>query len=212
MPDLTRDYLLKIREIEAVTGPFQCLGSAKFLTLKLVGAVDASKKLYDFVGSEWAKQNQDKNPINCWGWYINVYTPEFNRSVLPAACNDPKAGVKKDGDITWSIEFQYFSGNAAQGDELLRKHIPLVVGVEFHNLPGRGHFITIVRDYKDQVWAIDPWHKDADKPYVITLPSKFSFTTATLVQMAGASRIPSSTPWFGYYRNSKSSEPFPLQL
>jgi hypothetical protein len=175
MSELTRKYLLKIREIEAVTGPFQCLGSAKFFTLKLVGAVDASKKLNDFVNSEWARKNKEKNPVNCWGWTINVYTPEFNRSVLPAACNDATAGVRKEGRGPWQIAFHYFQGKPETGDELLSKHIPLVVGVEFQRSPGRGHFITMVKDYKDVVWAIDPWHLDGNKPYVISLPSEFKF-------------------------------------
>jgi len=212
MSGLSRSYLLKIREIEAVTGPFMCLGSAKFFALKLVGAVGSTKKLNDFVHSEWARKNRDKNPVNCWGWTIDVYTPEFNRSVLPAACNDPTAGVRKEGAGPWPIAFHYFQGRPEAGDELLRKHVPLVVGVKFHDLPGRGHFITVVKDYKETIWAVDPWHMDPDKPYVVQLPSSFSFTKPISVTMAGASRIPCATPWFGYYRDSdlESTYAFPL--
>jgi len=202
MAQLDRRYLMKIREIEGVTGPFQCLGSAKFMALKLVGAVDPSKTLSDFVHSPWAKANADKNPVNCWGWSIDVYTPEFNRSVLPAACNEPSAGVRNAGTGSWQIAFRYGQGHAEVGDSLLNKHVPLVVGVKFQDLPGRGHFITMVKDYMDTIWAIDPWNRDGNKPYVITLPSDFSFAKARRVDMAGASRIPCAVPWFGHYHDS----------
>ena len=68
-----------------------------------------------------------------------------------------------------------------------------MVGVEFHGSPGRGHFIARVKDYKDVVWAIDPWHLDGDNPYVISLPSEFKLKKPKHLQMAGASRIPCAT-------------------
>lgn len=194
--------LLTMREVEGVTGPLQCLGSAKFMALKLVGAVDPARKLRDFVRSEWARKNQDKSPVNCWGWSIDVYTPEFNRSVLPAACNDPTAGVSRAGSGFWNIAFRYDSGHAERGDKLLNRNVPLVVGVEFMGMRGRrGHFITVVKDYKGTIWAIDPW--DASKgAAVTTLPDGFAFTRGTDVDMTGASHIPCPVPWFGYYHDS----------
>ena len=200
---MNKAYLFKIREVQSVTGPNMCLGSSKFFALKLLGFVDPAKTLYDFLKSPWAHRHHALDLACCWGWDMSVYNGDFNRVVLPAAVNDPSAGVKASdvGHIGFHTGFTFFS-NTKKADMMLTQRTPLVVGVSIHGGRSRDHFIVIFKDLEGRNWAIDPWPGAYDNA-VVELDKDLTFTKSTKVHLtadATATEIPCGAPFFGYFQ------------
>lgn len=206
-----KHQLLKLRETQGKTAPNMCLVASKFVALKLIGVVQESKHLNDFLRSAWAKENEKLSLKNAWGWTVNKYNPVFNDKVLHAAVSDPRAGVKSP-DVTISdIEFVYFTHDTQRADKLLAAHVPLVVGVGTYGDSRREHFVTAFSDAKKEIWVIDPWG-DLQSA-VQKLPPDFSFGKPRALPTDLQDRIPCSPPWFGYFRDSdlESQYAFPIK-
>lgn len=208
-PDM-KHRLLKLRETQGKTAPNMCLGASKFVALKLIGLVQESKHLNDFLRSEWARDNKSLNLKNAWGWSVSEYNPVFNETVLRAAVSDPRAGVKSPEVTVPDVEFDYFTRDTERADKLLAAHVPLVVGVGISGGAGRGHFVTVFADSKDEIWVIDPW--GGMQSAVQKLPAGFSFGRPRTLDTELKDRIPCSPPWFGYFRDSdrESMYAFPV--
>lgn len=199
---MEKSYLLKIREIQSVTGPNMCLGSSKFLALKLLGLVDPTKTLYDFLSSSWAHKHRRLPLANYWGSDMSVYNNDFNQIALPAAVNNPSAGVKASGigQIRFRTGFT-FDSNTGTADTMLTQRTPLVVGVSIHGGRSRDHFIVIFKDLLARNWAIDPWPGNSDDA-VVELDKDMTFTKPTKVHLtadAKVTEIPCGAPFFGHF-------------
>jgi len=192
---MTKSYLLSIREIQGQTGPFQCLGSSKFLALKLLGYIRPHAKLNDFLRSPWAKQHKDLSPGDCFGGSMAKHGTVFNETVLPAAVNEPSAGVKtkprEPGHVTFQTGFATWSGHAGWADAKLSHGTPLIVGVSLGGGTSRDHFIVVFKDHDGQIWAIDPLPRGDDEG-VQQLPDTFEFGTPSDIS-------PCQPPFFGYF-------------
>lgn len=200
---MEKAYLKNIREIQSVTGPNMCLASSKFLALKLLGFVDAKKHLWDFLRSGWARKHSSLPLSSYWGASMALYNGDFNKVALPAAINDPSAGVKAPGTgrIRLHKGFVYFS-NRGTADTMLVQRTPLVVGVSIHGGRERDHFIVIFKDGPGKTWAIDPWPGDPEDA-VADLGTDFSFSKQTKLHMTAddaVTEIPCGTPFFGYFQ------------
>jgi len=200
---MQKAYLQQIREIQGHTGPNMCLASCKFLALKLLGLVDPTKHLSDFLSSRWAHRNSGLPLHGCWGGSIADHNDTFNRSVLPAAVNDPSAGVKSSSTrgIRFHKGFTHFLGQHAKADRMLRQLTPLIVGVSIHGGTTRDHFIVIFKDALDRFWAVDPWPGDPNEA-VCELDTFQTFTRPIELHMtadAVKTRIPCGIPFFGYF-------------
>jgi hypothetical protein len=204
--------LLKLRETQGKTAPNMCLGSSKFVALKLIGLIQESKHLNDFLRSAWAKENQSLSLKNAWGWTVTKYNSVFNDKVLRAAASDPRGGVKSPDVTVSDIEFQYFTSDIKRADKLLMAHVPLVVGVGISGGTGRQHFVTVFSDSKKDVWVIDPWGDQQSAVY--KLPADFSFGKPRTLPTELEDRFPCSPPWFGYFRDSdlESKYAFPISM
>jgi len=199
---MQKPYLLKIREVQSVTGPNMCLASCKFLTLKLLGFVDPTKTLYDFLRSPWARKHSRLPLSSYWGANMSVYNDDFNKIALPAAINDASAGVKAPGinHIGFTKGFT-FNGHKEAADMMLIQRTPLVVGVSIHGGRARDHFVVIFKDPSGRNWVVDPWPGSADNA-VVELDGEMTFTKPTKVHLtadAQATEIPCGTPFFGYF-------------
>jgi hypothetical protein len=191
-----------------------CLASSKFLALKLLDLVDPAKHVFDFLRSGWARAHANLDPASCWGGSMERHNDTFNREVLPAAVNDPVAGVKNPSTSHYDVCFQYFFHQPTVGDDLLRKGTPLIVGVSLHGTGGRDHFIVIAKARDGSIWAVDPWPgsgSDAVKP----LRPDLTFTRKTSIHLtadAVKTDIPCGVPFFGYFRDSdlESRYVFPM--
>ncbi len=86
-----------------------------------------------------------------WGGDLGLLGA-FNEHVLPASMKWGGGMLKSE-----HVKFVHLWGNAAKGDQLLQQHIPLVVGVSLHGTGTRDHFIAVVMDGANNVWAIDSW-------------------------------------------------------
>jgi hypothetical protein len=94
---MDKQYLQKIREVQGQTRPNMCLASIKFLALKILGFVNPTKTLNDFLGSSWARKNTKLPLANYWGGSVAEFNDGFNKTALPAAVNDPSAEVSAAG-------------------------------------------------------------------------------------------------------------------
>lgn len=202
--------LWRLRETQGKTAPNMCLAASKFVALKLIGFIQESKHLNDFLRSDWAKENASLSLKNAWGWTVTQYNPVFNEKVLRAAVSDPRAGVKSPNVSVSDIELTYFTYQTERADRLLAAHVPLVVGVGIYGSSGRGHFVTVFSDSKKQIWVIDPWG-DLQSA-VFNLPADFSFGKPRSLPTELQDRIPCNPPWFGYFRDSdlESKYAFPI--
>lgn len=208
-PDM-KHWLLTIRETQGKSAPNMCLAASKFVALKLIGLVQESKHLNDFLQSAWAKENESLSLKNAWGWTVTTYNPVFNDKVLRAAVSDPRAGVKSPEVTVSDIEFEYFTHQTERADKLLAAHVPLVVGVGIFGGSGREHFVTVFSDSKKDIWVIDPWGNLQSA--VHKLSADFSFGKLMRISTELQDRIPCSPPWFGYFRDSglESKYAFPI--
>jgi len=223
--------LLKIREIEGITGPEMCLASSKFFALKLLGFVVESRRLNDFLNSPWAKathENVDGTRVKysddelkeLWGCRDHGIRniPRFNREVLPDVVSNLDAGVARRGNEYATVEFASFYNKPEFADKLLSANVPLVVAATLGSQSGScDHFIVIVRATDDSIWAVDPWHGVASRA-VVQLDARMSFTKPVTKLMAyelSYTTIPCNPPWFGYYRDLDQAggvKAFPLSL
>lgn len=199
---MDKAYIGRIREVQSVTGPNMCLASSKFLALKLLGFIDPHKHLWDFLRSEWARKNARLPLANYWGASMALFNDHFNKVALPAAINDPSAGVKAAGigRVRLHRGFVSFS-DRAKADMMLVQRTPLVVGVSLHGGKARDHFILVFKDGQS-TWAIDPWPGALDKA-VADLGADFSFRKQTKLHMTAddvMTEIPCGTPFFGYFQ------------
>ena len=209
---LTDIRLKTLREKQGVTGPNYCLGSSKFFIGKLTGLFDENKRWNDFMSSPWAKKHgRTIDLIAAWGLLRGK--ADFNSKVLPAAISDPTTNVNgRSGFPGNAVEFHDFMGNPKGADALLAAGVPLVVGVDYAGGSARDHFISVVRDRRGRIWAIDPWGA-SDAYATAELPSDFSFTKpvgADLNAASGLTTIPCPTPWIGHYRDKRSKYPLSM--
>lgn len=203
--------LNSIREIQGTNGPNYCYASAKFLCGKLVGLFGQNKHLNNFFDSTWAKKQNRHNLEIAWGMLTGV--GDFNNRVLKAAIEIDDAGVKAPNPVKQPVEFVSNGVGAAFGDQLLKQRVPLVVGVGLPGgYPNRDHFITLVADCANKIWAVDSWGQSTDAS-VIQLPEGTTLTKQTHKDMnAGATTIPCNSPWLGYYREKMSKQSLTVKI
>jgi hypothetical protein len=202
---MDKGQINRMREIQQQTAPNMCLGASKFLALKLVRLVDPSKHLNDFLNSKWAKHHSQLPVASHWGWKISEFNHDFNAITLPAAMNNPDAGVKYPGRGTVKLQrgFDIFH-DSGMADRLLYQLTPLVVGVSIHGGHSRDHFIVIFKDQTQKIWAVDPWPGFEDQAVVeltAAIP-EFSFTKPTRIKLTadeGATEIPCRLPFYGWF-------------
>ena len=200
---MNKGYLQRIREVQGQTGPNMCLASNKFLALKLLGFVDPTKKLNDFLNSPWAQKHHSLPLRSYWGGSRAEFNDAFNKTALPAAVNDPSAGVKAPGTghIRFATGFTLFHGTA-MADTMLLQRTPLIVGVSIHGGQARDHFIVIFTDVGGQTWAVDPWPGDDDDA-VAQLDPNMTFTKKFKIHLTADEKnteIPCGAPFFGYFQ------------
>jgi hypothetical protein len=200
---VNKAYLQQIREIQGQTGPNMCLASSKFLALKLLGFVDPTKKLNDFLHSRWALRHKHLPLKSYWGGSMTEFNAAFNKTALLAAVNDPSAGVKAAGigQIRFATGFTTLHGTK-MADTMLHQGTPLVVGVSIHGGSGRDHFILIFRDPGARIWAVDPWPGDLENA-VVELGRDMTFTKKFKIHLtadATNTEIPCGVPFFGYFK------------
>jgi hypothetical protein len=201
MASVNFETLASLREVQGQHGPGMCMASSKFLALKIIGLVDGKRHLSAFLNSDWAKKHGVLPLVNSWGWTLDTYNEPFNRDVLPAALNEPTAGVKNPGIGEIQARYVYFRQQITFADQLLQVGAPLVVAVGVGG-PGQDHHIVVVRGTDGNIWAVDPWPGPASKA-VKKLPSQFSFSRVHRVEMAlGELHIPCASQLFGYYRDA----------
>ncbi len=199
---MNRGMLLVMREVQGRDGPNMCLASSKFLVLKLLGLVDRSKHLNDFLHSRWARRHHALPLKSHWGGRMSEYNEAFNKISLPAALYDADGEVKPKAPVgRLSQGFVRFA-SAARADMMLRQRTPLVVGVSIHGGSARDHFIVVFADFAGHVWAIDPW-PGLDDNAVVDLGADFSFARPTQVHLTADARhttIPCGAPFFGCFQ------------
>ena len=190
--------LRKMREIQAwrwprptpgATAPDYCLAAARFMAGKLVGLFPSDSHLNRFLASPYARGLA--HPMEAWG----RLDYDFNGAVLPAAI---RWGGKRRTPP--DIEFVY-DANAGEAATLLKKRVPLVVGVSLHGKGERDHFITLVTRGAT-VWAVDSWGDD-EEGGVVEVPNWTTFMSLVKVKNAnaGETTIPCRIPFFGWYRD-----------
>ena len=199
---MNKTHLLAIREVQGQTGPNMCLASSKFLALKLMGLVDQTKHLNDFLHSPWAHKNASLPLAACWGGSMAEHNAMFNEKVLPAAVNEPTADVcAGGGKVNFHTGFTFFFDNRSRADMMLNQRTPLIVGVSLHGGHARDHFIVIFKDRNARVWAVDPWPGIKDNA-VVELESDLSFQVQTRVHLtadAVATEFPCRPAFFGSF-------------
>lgn len=194
--------LAKLREVQGQDdGLGMCMASSKFLALKILGLVDPRKHLWHFMHSQWARKHSTLSLGNCWGWTLGVYNDTFNKDVLPAALNEPTAGVKNKEIGKIDARYVYFRQQTSVADRLLQQGAPLVVAVGYGG-PGQDHHIVIVRANDGRIWAVDPWPGPPTQA-IKQLPRNLSFGKKHVVDMSlGELHIPCASQLFGYYKDA----------
>ena len=205
-------YLQRIREQQGNPG---CFASTRFLVLKLLGFVDPTKRLEDHFNSPWARKSHPNlsHPLRAyWGDPHRglALNNDFNKYVLPAVINDPSAGVRAkgaSGQVTLHKGFQYFHGQTAKADTMLRQLTPLIVGVSIHGTASRDHWIVVCPDPggSRRTWAINSWGGDAisavvqlDDDVTLTAPFKVRLPASGLSEGMPLTVIPCGVPMWGY--------------
>jgi hypothetical protein len=206
----TEDRLNSIREIQGVTGPNYCLASSKFLCGKLIGLYGEKKRLNDMFASLWGRKNNRSALCSAWGMFRGM--KDFNDRVLPASLR-PECNVRAPVLPTdRPIEFVKYGHSALSANSLLKSGVPVVAGVD---LPGgyqRDHFITLVMDRNNSIWAIDSWEASTYAS-AVELPRDTDLTKPVTVAMnAGPTTIPCPAPWFGYFREKGSQRGLPVTV
>jgi len=185
------------------TAPDYCLGASKFLVAKLVGLVPAERHLNDFLKSFEAGQlsSGSSGAAKAWGDSIQKYGENFNQKALPAAIKWGGTGANPKGV---SIVYEK---TPTKADDLLGKQVPLVVGVSMKGTGYRDHWVAVVMDKADQVWAVDPW-ADSEFGDVVKMANWTSFlypVRAAINARPLTAVIPCTPPIFGYY--ARNGEP-----
>jgi hypothetical protein len=201
---MTKDYLLSIREVQAVTGPHMCLAASKFLALKLLGFVAPHTHLNDFLHSPWARRFNNPNLLAaCWGGSIAKHNAMFNATVLPAVVNDANAGVKatRGQHVRFHRGLTYFYDGAHQADMMLLQRTPLIVAVSIFGGTSQDHWLVVFKDVEGQTWAVDSLPRGNEG--VCRLDDDFTFTKPVTVPFLSweldDTRIPCGRPHWAYF-------------
>jgi hypothetical protein len=235
----TQSTLESMREIQAwgasyspaepspgATAPDYCLAASRFVVGKLVGLFPPDHHLNDFLRSRAASpkalHTDAVGAKFAWGRLSTTDkrpdlapAKQFNESVLPAAITWGRADMTTDdtAPAPGDVKFVSVTGNAAAGDHLLQQHVPLVVAVSLHGTGSRDHFIAMVMDRADALWAIDSWGNWKEGSVVKLRPGTTLAAGLTVAMNASpATRIPCAKPFVGWYETKHDGAPLTLKV